>query len=40
MTREILLHAHSTMTAKKVASMLNRKLISSWQSPYYVMYLS
>ncbi|MGE7987027.1 hypothetical protein [Lysinibacillus fusiformis] len=40
MTREILLHAHSTMIAKKVASMKNRKLISIWQTSYYVVYLS
>ncbi|MFJ7699707.1 hypothetical protein [Lysinibacillus fusiformis] len=40
MTREILLHAHSTMIANKVASMKNRKLISIWQTSYYVVYLS
>ncbi|MFD4490298.1 hypothetical protein [Lysinibacillus fusiformis] len=40
MTREILLHAHSTMIASKVASMNNRKLISIWQTSYYVVYLS
>ncbi|MDD1504324.1 MULTISPECIES: hypothetical protein [unclassified Lysinibacillus] len=42
MTREILLHAHSTMIAKKVASIsiTNRKLFSPCQSPYYVVYLS
>ncbi|WP_369595404.1 hypothetical protein [Lysinibacillus pakistanensis] len=40
MTREILLHAHSTMIAKLVASMFNRKLFSPWQSLYYVVYLS
>ncbi|MGY4795222.1 hypothetical protein MHB40_09260 [Lysinibacillus sp. FSL K6-0057] len=40
MTREFLLHAHSTMIAKKVASMFNRKLLSSWQPSYYVVYLS
>ncbi|WP_341302547.1 hypothetical protein MHB44_09480 [Lysinibacillus sp. FSL H8-0500] len=40
MTREILLHAHSTMIAKEVASMFNRELILTWQSPYYVVYLS
>ncbi|MEY9977939.1 hypothetical protein [Lysinibacillus sp. RC79] len=40
MTREILLHAHSTMIAKKVASISNRQLYSPWQSPYYVVYLS
>ncbi|MFJ8518741.1 hypothetical protein [Lysinibacillus xylanilyticus] len=40
MTREILLHAHSTMIAKRVASITNRKLFSPFQSPYYVVYLS
>ncbi|UUV26396.1 MULTISPECIES: hypothetical protein [Lysinibacillus] len=40
MTREFLLHAHSTMIAKKGASMFTRKLLSIWQSPYYVVYLS
>ncbi|MEQ6353867.1 hypothetical protein ABNX05_04505 [Lysinibacillus sp. M3] len=40
MTRELLLHAHSTMIATKVASISNRKLFSPWQSPYYVVYLS
>ncbi|MFF2177744.1 hypothetical protein ACFVT8_14910 [Lysinibacillus sp. NPDC058147] len=40
MTRENLLHAHSTMIAKKVASISNRQLYSPCQSPYYVVYLS
>ncbi|MGE7090467.1 hypothetical protein ACQKII_03195 [Lysinibacillus sp. NPDC048646] len=40
MTREILLHAHSTTIVKKVASMTNRKLFPVWQSAYYVVYLS
>ncbi|MEA0565244.1 MULTISPECIES: hypothetical protein [Lysinibacillus] len=40
MTREILLHAHSTMIAKKVASMFNSKLFFNWPSSYYVVYLS
>ncbi|MFB7156449.1 MULTISPECIES: hypothetical protein [unclassified Lysinibacillus] len=40
MTREILLHAHSTMIAEQVASIANRKLCSPCQSPYYVVYLS
>ncbi|WP_281176711.1 hypothetical protein [Lysinibacillus contaminans] len=40
MTEEILLHAHSTTIVKRVASMNNRKLIPSWQSTYYVVYLS
>ncbi|MGE7674340.1 hypothetical protein ACQKMV_12265 [Lysinibacillus sp. NPDC094403] len=40
MTREILLHAHSTMIANMVASINNRKLFSPWQTAYYVVYLS
>ncbi|MFJ7661815.1 hypothetical protein ACIQXW_05370 [Lysinibacillus sp. NPDC097162] len=40
MTREFLLHAHSTTIVKWVASMRNSKLFPSWQSTYYVVYLS